>query len=67
MGVSESGLAGGAEVEQHRRAVGAQVDVGRLDVEVQQLVGVDSRRPLSMRVNTPRMKRSRTLPLFFWT
>src|SRR5665213_2020885 len=29
-----------AEVEQHRRAIGAQVDVGRLDVEVQELVRV---------------------------
>jgi hypothetical protein len=34
------GLARGAEVEQDRRAVGAQVDIGRLQVEVQQLVGM---------------------------
>ena len=35
-----------AEVEQHRAAVGAQVDVGRLDVEVQQLVRVHLAQPV---------------------
>ena len=39
--VGHQRLPGGAEVEQHRRAVGAQVDVGRFDVQVQKLVGVD--------------------------
>ena len=40
-GVGDQGLARRAEIEQHRDAVVADVDVGRLDVEVQQLVGVD--------------------------
>jgi hypothetical protein len=34
------GLARGAEIQQHRRAVEADVDVGRLDVQMQDLVGV---------------------------
>jgi hypothetical protein len=34
-------LAGGAKVEQHRRAVAAQIDIGRFQVQVQQLIGVD--------------------------
>ena len=39
-GVGVQRLARGAEVEQQRRAVSTQVDVGRFEVEVQQLVGV---------------------------
>ena len=36
----------GAEIEQHRAAVGAQVDVRRLDVEVQELVRVHLAQPV---------------------
>ena len=39
-------LARGAEIDQHRRAVVADVDVGRLDVQVQQLVRVHFAQPV---------------------
>ena len=44
--VLRQGLARGTEVEQHRRAVALQVDIGRLQVQVQQSIGMDLPQPV---------------------